>query len=276
MEKKRLSEIVSSIYEISGIEVNICNNNTRKFCFSKSNLTLCPYIHSFPGMYNLCRESDVEHIALMKEQGGEVVYTCPFGVEEMLIPIQSKGVDRGFMFCSMGIDKERADEYIDETARISGAPREELERIYREMPHFTGEQFLALENLLPLIAKQIGDEELISNEYEGLGLLIKYYVIDNLEKKISLTEMSRYFHCSTVLLTESFKEEYGITIMQYVKKKRMQYARKMLLETDKLIKEVALSVGFSDVEYFSRCYREFWKRTPSEQRELEKNKKSEQ
>ncbi len=266
MENNRLSELVNSIYEISGMEINICNSSTRKICFSASTPALCAYLHSLPGMYNICRGSDIEHIALMRERGCEVSYTCPFGVSEMLIPIQSQGVDRGFMFCSMGIEADKFSEYVTRAEEISGAPREELMRVFCEMPQFTRGQLDAYARLLPIIAKRIGDEELITEECEGLALLIKYYVMENLSKKITLTNMSRYFHCSTVLLTESFKREFGITIMQYVMKKRMQVAREMLLNSNKLVKEIAMSVGFSDVEYFSRCYRDFWNKTPREHR----------
>ena len=46
--------------------------------------------------------------------------------------------------------------------------------------------------------------------------------------RITLTDMSWNLHCSTVTLTEHFKKEFGITIMQYVAQKRMEMAEEML------------------------------------------------
>ena len=43
--------------------------------------------------------------------------------------------------------------------------------------------------------------------------------------------------------------------MEYVMKKRMAQAEKLLRETDQSVKEIALFCGFSDVEYFSRCFK---------------------
>jgi len=53
---------------------------------------------------------------------------------------------------------------------------------------------------------------------------------------------------------------------QYLNTLRMRSARFFLRETARPIKQIAGELGFSDPLYFSRAYRKFWSRSPSEER----------
>ena len=88
-----------------------------------------------------------------------------------------------------------------------------------------------------------------------IGQLVKSYVKNNLSKKITLSDISWKLHYSTVTLTEHFKNEYDMTIMEYVMKKRMEKASRLLHNSELSIREVAEDCGFSDNEYFSRCFK---------------------
>ncbi|MCZ7645863.1 MAG: AraC family transcriptional regulator [Planctomycetota bacterium] len=63
-----------------------------------------------------------------------------------------------------------------------------------------------------------------------------------------------------------FKRRMGLSAQAYVTALRMRAARAFLQETDLPVKQVARAVGYEDPLYFSRLYRGFWKRSPSEDR----------
>ena len=92
---------------------------------------------------------------------------------------------------------------------------------------------------------------------------VKAYVKNNLSKKITLSELSWKLHCSTVTLTEHFKKEFGITIMEYVTQKRMDKAKRLLENSDLSVREISEACGFSDIEYFSRSFKGIYKMSPS-------------
>ena len=102
-------------------------------------------------------------------------------------------------------------------------------------------------------------------------MMIKRYIKNNLTEKITLSDIAWHLHCSTVTLTEHFKKEFGITIMEYVTKKRMQLAERLLITTDKTLGEIALMSGFSDVEYFSRVFKRYHSTPPGEWRKDNKS-----
>ena len=69
-----------------------------------------------------------------------------------------------------------------------------------------------------------------------------------------------------------FKEETGFSVIEYINNCRIGRACTMLNNTDVQIKDVALSVGFSDQLYFSKVFRKLKGITPTEYRKKHANK----
>lgn len=69
-------------------------------------------------------------------------------------------------------------------------------------------------------------------------------------------------------LYRSFKEKYGVSPKTYIDGLRMEYAEKMLEETELSIAEVSYSSGFSDPLYFSSVFRRFKGTSPTEYKRL--------
>lgn len=71
-----------------------------------------------------------------------------------------------------------------------------------------------------------------------------------------------------------YKKHMGITIGQYLTKKRMQQA-KYLLENNYInYADIAQKTGYSDAAYFSKCFKKYYKVSPSEYRKSINLKKS--
>ena len=271
MKRKILSEIVNNFNEISGIELAIANSNRKCICFSKANDEYCMALHQYPAAIKICEVSDDEHIKEIEATGCPTRYVCPFGIDEMILPIESSSGSGGLMFSSIGITRGRDMEpYIEFAEKEAGVPRAVVEKKLANVPRYTLERRQAIEKTLELIAEYISTKDLMPDEEYTVGTLIKNYIKDNISKKITLSDMAWHLHRSTVSLTEHFKEEFGITIMEYVTEKRLKMAEEMLRTTDKLIKEVSVLCGFSDVEYFSRCFKKYYGMTPTEYREKQK------
>ncbi len=62
--------------------------------------------------------------------------------------------------------------------------------------------------------------------------------------------------------TRLFKKCYGMSAIDYLFDVRLTKAAKQLLETDHLITDVALSVGFEDSNYFSRIFKKKMGKSP--------------
>jgi transcriptional regulator GlxA family with amidase domain len=63
-----------------------------------------------------------------------------------------------------------------------------------------------------------------------------------------------------------FKQHCGINAQGYLTALRMRAARAMLQKNDRSVKLIAHALGYADPLFFSRHYRTYWKRTPTEDR----------
>ena len=138
------------------------------------------------------------------------------------------------------------------------------------MKALTDEEVSAYFNQLIMIAEHIGNDSTLTKSEESIGTLVKYFIKNNLARKLSLNDIALNLHCSTVTLTEHFKAEFGITITEYITRKRMQLSEKLLISTDEPLREVAQASGFADVEYFSRTFKKHHGVSPAAWRKANK------
>ena len=90
------------------------------------------------------------------------------------------------------------------------------------------------------------------------------YIQENYSKDISLDDVSGLVNISPYYFSKVFKDETGETFVEYLTKLRIVYAKKLLREKEKSIKQICLESGYSDPNYFSRIFKKSVGVTPSE------------
>ncbi|MBT4890460.1 MAG: GlxA family transcriptional regulator [Rhodospirillales bacterium] len=89
---------------------------------------------------------------------------------------------------------------------------------------------------------------------------------ENLENPVNCTELAKNVGLSTRQLERLFNKYLGLAPTRYYLKLRMDRSRFLLLQTSLSVLDVALACGFISASHFSKCYREHFNRTPSEER----------
>ena len=89
------------------------------------------------------------------------------------------------------------------------------------------------------------------------------YIHENYTAKISSSTLSKRFNYDEAYFCRKFKAITGTTLMKYIKKLRLDMAKHLLEESDSSIRTVSEACGFSDVTYFSRCFKEEFSISPS-------------
>ncbi|MCK4923297.1 MAG: helix-turn-helix domain-containing protein [Bacteroidales bacterium] len=169
-----------------------------------------------------------------------------------------------------------------------------LESNYRAQYHFKNKLHLNRSELAKLefiLNSMIQEQEnklegyhcLLQNKFEELIILLsRHYsmlesteakslvrigkVIDYLEnnfvEKIYLDEISEMTFMSSRNFQRIFKKAVGLTLFQYINHIRLQNARKLLRKTETPISEVAIESGFTDSNYFTKCFKKEFNCTP--------------
>src|SRR5699024_6158048 len=88
--------------------------------------------------------------------------------------------------------------------------------------------------------------------------------------EISLDGISNEFQLSIPYLSKFIKDQLGISFTQYVFQLRVDEVKRQLRETDKLIKEIIIDVGYRDVSNFTREFKKTEGITPGQYRKMNK------
>ncbi len=87
------------------------------------------------------------------------------------------------------------------------------------------------------------------------------------DQPIILADVAKAVHLSISRLAHLFKEQMGITIIEYLTNVRIRHAKQLLLATDKSCTEICFKVGFNNQSYFTRTFKEIVGMTPRQFRE---------
>ena len=92
------------------------------------------------------------------------------------------------------------------------------------------------------------------------------YITSNLHKTLSNDDIASVAAISVSHLFLLFHSAFGISPQRYLLEQRMTAARQLLLDPYYNISEGASQVGFSNIFYFSRCFKKYHGVSPSEYR----------
>lgn len=95
---------------------------------------------------------------------------------------------------------------------------------------------------------------------------IRAYLVEHLDRHITLPELSKRFGIPLTAMKQNFKTVYGDAVGTYIHAYRMQKAMWLLLETDQSITEIAGQVGYQNASKFSEVFRQFAGAAPTEYR----------
>ena len=96
---------------------------------------------------------------------------------------------------------------------------------------------------------------------------IKDYLDKNYAAKISLDNLSKEFYVSKNYMTRVFKEQFGMSIKDYLQVIRITHAKQLLRTTDKTAEQIGIECGFGSANYFSRVFKDIEGISPRQYRE---------
>lgn len=95
---------------------------------------------------------------------------------------------------------------------------------------------------------------------------IKQYIYDNYNKDLSVEQLAEKVFLAPSYLSSIFKKETGENLSKFIKSYRMTKAKEMLDETYEKIVNVSNAVGYQNVSYFCKSFREYFGVSPEKYR----------
>ncbi len=93
----------------------------------------------------------------------------------------------------------------------------------------------------------------------------------DLESDVSLKALSRYNNMSAGYFSGLFKKETGATLTDFVNRKRIERAKKLISSSSLEIKEISRKCGIDDTNYFAKLFKKYEGISPSNYRKTKRN-----
>lgn len=184
-----------------------------------------------------------------------------------LITSQRSGIDGELLY----------QKYCSEASFSSFAGNEETSAIFEGFygqPEHLASAYRKLKSLELLLylgkAEPTAEKQLTEYQADQVNLIrqIHEQLLSNLDRRITIEELSRQYLINTTTLKNLFKAVYGTSIAAHIKEHRMEYAAKMLLETQNPIADIAGAVGYDSQSKFTAAFKDAYQMTPREYRKL--------
>ena len=127
-----------------------------------------------------------------------------------------------------------------------------------------------LEIVITKLIRKLYPTDIKNEKNEEMWLNLFAYIHENLDKRLSLSDLAEKCFYNPSYFSRVFKERFGITLADYLTKERTAHAAKLLLETDYTTEHIATICGYGDKSTLYRAFRKEYSVTPSEYRTAHK------
>ncbi|MFC3159812.1 AraC-type DNA-binding protein [Chryseobacterium arachidis] len=108
--------------------------------------------------------------------------------------------------------------------------------------------------LLILMFEQF-DEKNTVEETPRIPSMIKKFVDENYNKNIKVEEIGKLIGINQNKIRKEFKAQYHVTVSDYIADLRMLKAKKLIINKEIMIKEIAIECGYEYVQNFTRAFK---------------------
>jgi AraC-like DNA-binding protein len=136
------------------------------------------------------------------------------------------------------------------------------------VPVFSRPRYEAMVHLLQIFGELLSfyaNQIVIKlNEREPYRVrLARTFISNHRTEDINLADVARATHVSSFYFCKIFKKATGLTFVEYRNRLRIESAKKMLLNLNLTVSEIAYSVGFQSLTQFNRLFRRVVGKSPT-------------
>lgn len=123
------------------------------------------------------------------------------------------------------------------------------------------------EKFMSGIARLVGDMTCTGNVSIILLTAVRY-IKENYHKDISRDEVANTVNLAPCYFSQVFKQTFGESFVEYVRKIRIEKAKHLLQSTNYQNSKISTQVGYNDSKYFTRVFREYTGLTPCDYKKM--------
>ena len=240
-------------------------NNCGHYC------AFCRAVRELPGGKRPCEKSDkIDAVTLAAQYKEPFFFECHMGMQELVLPLLHRDTLVGLVFVGQcRIRGESPEKTIAQRVAEQGGDPARFVELYTQLPELRREDLRAAGQILSQYFQlRMANSQPVSqtHTYPGATLAEQVYSYIQLHfcDSLSTKSLAEHFFVTEAHLSRAFHARYGLTVTAHIRSLRIEYAQRLLSQTDASVSSIALNTGYPDVNYFSRLFHRHTGLTPTE------------
>lgn len=265
-DKQQLEELMQAFYTLTGIRFVLFDSEFREIAFyPKEKSDFCKLMSSCPKTRAKCRRSNRQAFLKCQASNTPAVYKCHAGLIEAVIPLHNTENIIGYLMFGQITDEENKQSIYKSTDYWTTAcsiNADDLNSAISDIAVKTDNAIYSAAKIMEACTSYIIYKELITSENSKLISSAKKCIEEQLSSDISVDSLCRELNVGRTKLYEIFRKELNMGISEYILRRRMHRAKKLLKTTKLSVAEVSAEIGFSDYNYFSKVFKKIYGKAP--------------
>lgn len=263
LNKKELLELLKDFYLLTKIKIVLFDANYEEIlAYPDTHCGYCRQIRNSRDGLKRCIDSNIRSFKHCERTRSLTIYHCHAGLVEATAPLIDNGVLIGYIMFGQITDmtdpqmlQEVIQNYLtfdlNTTSDLQKPPSFNCTDIVQKTP----EEIAAAAKIMEACTLYVLFRKLLQTKRQNFVENINNYISGHLSEDLTVDTILEEFHISRSHLYRVFDKYVGTSIADYIKLKRLEKAKALLIETTLPISRIAAETGFSDYNYFCRVFK---------------------
>ncbi len=266
----------------TGLPLRLVGANVEEWCMDDVGKNRSPFCQTLNLCHKACDACIDTNRRLMEEAAvnGPTTCHCFAGMAATAVPVRCGSHLLGFLKTGQVFNQvptAASFQQVSRTLARQGLSKEDVEKLraaYQQTQNVEPERYQSMVTLLATFAEQLGEqaEKLIvvrdGSEPSAIAKA-REFIDQNLSEPLPLALVARKAGLSESHFCRVFREATGLTLTDYVNRRRIQWAKKELLKSETRISEIAFLIGYQSLSQFNRSFARVTGLSPSRYRSAE-------
>lgn len=266
-DHERILQLITSLHTLTGIRANVFDMNGKDICLNDDHAPFCALINACAEGHRRCEECDSRSVHRCGTQAQPYSYRCHAGICETILPIHFGGEPVAYLVFGQLLDSTPIEEqwsFTERTLDWYPGDKEELKRAFFQFRQYAKDEIAAYTDILEAFSTFIQLKGMIRTLELTDAQKLETYLDEHYTEKLSLERISSELGIGRTKLCLLAKDLSGGNNLSWlIANRRVDAAKKLLLQGNQPISEIAEAVGISDYNYFTKVFRSVTGMTPS-------------
>lgn len=255
-DAKKLTDILTDFYNFTGVTITIFDAEFNTVTgYPDFMPAYCAKVREDGERHKNCLKSDIAACKKSCELRGSYSYICHAGVNETVTPVYYENIIVGYILFGQYARSGDSLKTVKDCADSYGLNLEEMKEYHSNLKVLSENQVSSAINILKICIAKIWLDELIKLEDNMLTASIQVFIGNNLNLALTADFLCRKFLINKKQLYALFKENFNMTVKEYILNKKIDLAIHLLRTTKKPLAEISSLIGFSDYNNFIQRFK---------------------